>query len=431
MAERKRIAIFHCGFIYSGGGERIVLEELSTLRKRGYKVDCFAPVYNPDMSYPDIIKQYKIRTFLPQLPGFFPFRYAFLMVASCILSPIFAFRFIKYDLILGANQPGAFIAWVVAGVLRKPYYVYLNQPNRILYPRDNENWQNVKDYYFLNNIINKLFKRFVAYVDRKSITNSKNLFINGSFVAKEICEIYKPNSWIDCPGGANAVSQIDHSDRLEGELVVNSLKIKKPYILLTSRHEPWKKFDWAIKVIKIVSKRHRDVKLVIPGIETALTPVLKLLVNSLNIKKNVIFTGVVSQSDLWRLYRHAAIYIFTSPREDLGIVVQEAQAAGVPVVAWNAGGPTVTVINEKTGYLVESFRLSSMAEKVQLLLENPRLREQMGKNAVEHIKNNFSWERHVDILEKNMLLSPAWMPNLNFQFNYSENLKFEEEKVLE
>ena len=38
-----KIAIFHCGFVYSGGGERIVIEQARGLIKRGYKVEVFAP----------------------------------------------------------------------------------------------------------------------------------------------------------------------------------------------------------------------------------------------------------------------------------------------------------------------------------------------------------------------------------------------------
>lgn len=397
--SKAKIAIFHCGFIYTGGGERIVLEEMAGLKKLGYKVDCFAPVYDPQLSYPDIIKKFKIKTFLPQLPRFFPFRLAISMVASCILAPFFALRFIDYDIILGANQPGAYLAWVVARILRKPYFVYLNQPNRILYPRDHEDWQNVKDYYYLNRVINKLFKSWVSLLDKKSITGGRNVFINGSFVAKEICKIYGIKSWIDCPGGAHTIPNLP-LDRFKGELKVKGKSFNKPYILYTSRHEPWKKFDWAIEIVEMVIEKYPQAKLVIPGANTAITPKLKKLTTDLKIEDKVFFTGPISQKTLSYLYRNAAVYIFTSPKEDLGIVVQEAQAAGVPVVAWNSGGPTVTVIDGKTGYLVRPYRLSVMAEKVLFLLNNPEIRNSMGREAKKHIERNFSWQKHVAILEK-------------------------------
>jgi glycosyltransferase involved in cell wall biosynthesis len=398
--KKLKIAIFHCGFIYTGGGERIVLEEIEGLRKRGYFVDCFVPNYDSFLSYPDIIKRYKIKTYLPQLPKFVPLRFAIQMVASSIFAPLLALRFRDYDLFLGANQPGAYMAWVVSKVLNKPYFVYLSQPNRVLYPRDHEDWQNVRDYYFLFKVINKWFKKFVTTLDRRSITEGSDLFINGSFVADEIVRIYQPKRWTDCPGGAHlSPRKVLLSDRYQGNFKVDGYFIKKPYILYTSRHEPWKKFDWAIEVFKMVSEKYKDLRLVIPGSETNLTPRLKNLADRLNIKSRVIFTGPISQISLWDLYQNAAIYIFTSPKEDLGIVVEEAQAAGIPVVAWNSGGPKVTVVSGKTGYLVEPYYLKRMVDRIIYLLNNSSVRNKMGTAAWENIKKNFSWEKHIDILE--------------------------------
>jgi glycosyltransferase involved in cell wall biosynthesis len=402
--KKLKIAIFHCGFIYTGGGERIVLEEIEGLRKLGHKVDCFVPTYDPALSYPDIIRKYEIKTFLPQLPKFIPLRFAVQMVVSCLVAPFLAYRFSQYDIFLGANQPGAYMAWVISRLLKKPYFVYLSQPNRVLYPRDNEDWQNVKDYYYLNKIINKLFFGPVEFLDTKSITGGKTLFINGSFVAKEIVRIYKPVSWTDCPGGANVpIKSTLDINRSRGQIKVNGHTPQKPYVLFTSRHEPWKRFDWAIEVMAKVIKSYSDVRLVIPGAETAITPELKKLAKSLSIEDRVIFTGAITQNSLWKLYKNAYLYIFTSEKEDLGIVVQEAQANGAPVVAWKSGGPTVTVIDKKTGYLISPYNQTKMADRIIYLLKNPKMRDELGRSAWQHIKKNFSWKRHVNILESEFL----------------------------
>ena len=400
MSNKKfKIAIFHCGFIYSGGGERIVLEEINGLKKLGWTVDCFVPNYDKKLSYPDIIEGYNIKTFFPQLPKSFPLRFAIQMVASCLFAPFLAPRFSKYDAVLGANQPGAYIAWVVTKILHKPYFVYLNQPNRVLYPRDHEDWQNVLDYYVLNVLINKFLKPAVVFLDKKSITGGQVLFVNGSFVAREIVKIYGTKNWIDCAGGANAVSKkAVQIDRFKGQVRVNGHTPQKPYLLFTSRHEPWRRFDWAIEVTAKVFEKFPDLRLVIPGAETSVTPRLKNLAEKLGIADRVIFTGPITQKSLWTLYKNAAVYIFTSPKEDLGIVVEEAQAAGVPVVAWNHGGPTVTIINGKTGFLIKPYDQGRMAEKIIYLLKNPKVRNKMGISARDQILKNFSWKKHTKII---------------------------------
>ena len=170
--------------------------------------------------------------------------------------------------------------------------------------------------------------------------------------------------------------------------------------MFTSRHEPWKKFDWAVEVVSMVVKKHPDTRLVIPGAETTITPRLKMLARRLKISDKVVFTGAISQKSLWRLYQNAYLYIFTSPKEDLGIVVQEAQAAGVPVVAWKAGGPTVTVLDKMTGYLIEPYSLKKMVDSILYLLKEPLVRNKMGHAAWQHVKRKFSWDKHVDIMEK-------------------------------
>src|SRR5215472_9329164 len=68
----RRVAVFHCGFTYSGGGERIVIEEVLGLRRRGFQVDCYAPTVDASKCYPDLLPDVRVRTFLPQLPRWFP-----------------------------------------------------------------------------------------------------------------------------------------------------------------------------------------------------------------------------------------------------------------------------------------------------------------------------------------------------------------------
>ncbi|HEV2475447.1 MAG TPA: flippase-like domain-containing protein, partial [Candidatus Dormibacteraeota bacterium] len=132
----RRIAVFHCGFTYSGGGERIVIEEVLGLRRRGYEVECYAPTVNASRCYPDLIGEVRVKTFLPQLPGWVPFREAIQMAATSLLMPLYAWRFRGVDAIVGCNQPSAWIAWWAARLMDVPYVVYLNQPNRLVYPRN-------------------------------------------------------------------------------------------------------------------------------------------------------------------------------------------------------------------------------------------------------------------------------------------------------
>jgi glycosyltransferase involved in cell wall biosynthesis len=405
MTEKKyKIAIFHCGFVYSGGGERIVLEEARGLKKRGYEVEVFAPTIDKKLCYPEFLKELGVRTFLPSFIENLPYRDALRMVVSCLLAPILAVGFRDVDLFVGANQPGAWIAFCMAKVLRKPYIVYLNQPNRLIYPRKIDHrtgWQTRRDYYLLAKIIKKI-KPFVAWADRISLTSGKAILVNGDYIAAAIKKIYQ-KPVVVCSGGAYprawAALRLNPGSVFKGELKIRGKKIKKPYILVTNRHEPQKRFEYAIEAMKQVLGKISGASLVIPGPFTPITAKLINLSKRLKIYQKVLFLGQISEDELQKLYREAAVYCYPSPDEDFGLGPLEAGAWGVPTVAWNHAGPTVSVKHEATGYLVKPYEIKDFAQGILVLLSDAKKRAKMGKSAWERVKKNFSWKKHVDILE--------------------------------
>jgi glycosyltransferase involved in cell wall biosynthesis len=408
--KKGKIAIFHCGFIYSGGGERIVLEEAIGLKRRGWEVSVFAPTLDPKKCYPEFVKKLQVKTFLPQLPRWFSYRFAFLMAASSLLAPIFFWRFAKFDAFLGANQPGAWIAFVISRILRKPYIVYLNQPNRLIYPRKVDlecGYQTERSYYFLDLIIKKI-KPFVMWADKISFTRAHFMLTNGDYIGKIIEKIYSRNV-IDCPAGAypKAFSflRLNPHTAYEGQFGIKNIagktfKIEKPYVLITNRHDPQKRFEYVILAFVKVLAHVPYSSLIIPGPATSHTPNLVKMAKKLGILDKVIFTGQIKEVDLQKLYREAAAYCYPSPEEDFGMGVMEAASWGVPTVAWNNAGPTVTVVNGETGFLAKPFDISDYADKIIYLLKNSTKRAQMGKAAWQRAKEVFFWDRHIEILEK-------------------------------
>jgi glycosyltransferase involved in cell wall biosynthesis/uncharacterized membrane protein YbhN (UPF0104 family) len=401
----RRIAVFHCGFTYSGGGERIVIEEVLGLRRRGYDVECYAPTVDQSRCYPDLIGDVRVKTFLPQLPRWFPFREAVQMAATSLLMPLYAWRFRGVDAIVGCNQPSAWIAWWAARLMDVPYVVYLNQPNRLVYPRniDRETgWVANADYRLLAAIVLRA-TRFVAWADRRSIQEADQLLVNGDYIGDIIRRTYQREA-IDCPAGCHVASSgfpRAIADRFSGGLTINGYPIRRPYVLLTNRHYPQKRFDLTIRSMVEVRKRHPRAQLVIPGPATAHTASLKELVSELNLSDAVIFLGAIAEDELQKLYEGAAVYVYPAPEEDFGMGVIESMAKGVPVVAWNQAGPTVTV-GPGTGYLAEPLEVSDYAQGIASLLDSPAENQATGERAFEWARR-FDWERHIDTLEHSVL----------------------------
>jgi glycosyltransferase 2 family protein len=401
VGRPRRIAIFHCGFTYSGGGERIVIEEVLGLRRRGYEVECYAPTVDQTRCYPDLIGEVRVRTFLPQLPRWFPFREAVQMAATSLLMPLYAWRFRGVDAIVGCNQPSAWIAWWAARLMDVPYVVYLNQPNRLVYPRsiDRETgWVANADYRLLAAIVLRA-TRFVAWADLRSVQEADQLLVNGDYIGDIIRRTYRRGA-VDCPAGCHVASSgfpLPIAARFSGGLTINGYPIRRPYVLLTNRHYPQKRFDLAIRAMAEVRNRHPRVQLVIPGPATSHTASLKALVSELGLSDAVLFLGAIAEDELHKLYEGAAVYVYPAPEEDFGMGVIESMAKGVPVVAWNQAGPTVTV-GPRTGHLAEPLVVSDYAAGISRLLDNPTENQATGEHAFAWARR-FDWERHVDALE--------------------------------
>lgn len=80
----------------------------------------------------------------------------------------------------------------------------------------------------------------------------------------------------------------------------------------------------------------------------------------------------------------------------MGVI--ESMAKGVPVVAWNQAGPTVT-LGPGTGHLAEPLEVGDYAGAIATLLDDPTANQATGERAFEWARR-FDWERHFDILER-------------------------------
>lgn len=85
-------------------------------------------------------------------------------------------------------------------------------------------------------------------------------------------------------------------------------------------------------------------------------------------------------------------------RDPFPLVPLEMMAAGLPVIAYDFGGPREAIVDGLTGFLVENKRPEKLAEEIDYFLDNRDEIERMGKAARAHVEQNFTWERHVNRL---------------------------------
>jgi len=117
-------------------------------------------------------------------------------------------------------------------------------------------------------------------------------------------------------------------------------------------------------------------------------------VKSFNIENNVIFTGPVPYAETPRYYSVADIFIYPTMRvEGFPMVLAEAAASGLPVVASRIGGVPSAVGDGKTGFLIKPKDRKSLREGILKILKDPNLANKMSRNARKTAVDHFSQER--------------------------------------
>ena len=96
------------------------------------------------------------------------------------------------------------------------------------------------------------------------------------------------------------------------------------------------------------------------------------------------------RDDVEQVYAAADVVVCASKFESYGRANLEAMACGKPVVSTNRGGPLETILQGKTGFLVDPDDVAGMAKAVLGLLEDEILRIQIGTAGRRHVQQHFS-----------------------------------------
>jgi glycosyltransferase involved in cell wall biosynthesis len=99
----------------------------------------------------------------------------------------------------------------------------------------------------------------------------------------------------------------------------------------------------------------------------------------------VTFAGLKSAEDIARFHAAADIFAWPAINEAYGMAILEAQASGVPVIAGASGGVPEIVADGDTGLLCSPGDAVAFADALATLLQNPTLRERMGRAAAQRV----------------------------------------------
>ena len=153
-------------------------------------------------------------------------------------------------------------------------------------------------------------------------------------------------------------------------------------VIAVGRHSYEKGLDRLLLIWKKILEKHPDWILEIYG-KSNKNQELQKLANSLNIGTNVTFFEPVKNIN--DKFLETSIMVLTSRTEGFGMVIIEAMATGLPVIAYDCPvGPRSIITNNENGFLIEDGNVNLFVEKLNLLIENENLRIEMGNKAKEN-----------------------------------------------
>jgi phosphatidylinositol alpha-mannosyltransferase len=172
---------------------------------------------------------------------------------------------------------------------------------------------------------------------------------------------------------------------------MGQFKDKRINLLFVGRLDKRKGVEYLLKAYQRLSQIQPEIRLIIIG-DGPQKKKAKDYVKEEKLKE-VVFAGQVSPQDLPSFY--ATADIFCSPAthgESLGVVLLEAMATGLPVVAFDNPGYQKVFPDFGKGFLVPKKNVSALTQALLILATNPNLKKELGRKNRDYAQQ-FSWEK--------------------------------------
>lgn len=184
------------------------------------------------------------------------------------------------------------------------------------------------------------------------------------------------------------------------------LPTDRPIVIYVGRVDPEKSISNVVTAFSGVLERVPEALLVIVGDGTDRRRLVDL-VEALGIQDSVRFLGRVMPPDVMEVYRTAQVFATASETETQGIVLIEAAATGLPLVAVDAGAVRELCQHKKNGILCHPGDIEEMTDALVKILQNEDVRQRYGEQSLEIAKKhdlNRTLRRFIEIYEEAIAL---------------------------
>lgn len=385
-----RIAMLTNNYLPFVGGVPISIERLSNaLRELGHEVYVFAPSYGNEKEEPFVIR-YRSRK--KKLKGEITVPDIFDSVIKD------KFEILSFD-VVHVHHP--MLVGYVAQYLKIKYDI----PVVFTYHTRYEHYLHyIKPYDVVERHSNRVKNRIIRLLEKKLVCRGmENLVTVHNRIFTNHCDlVFAPSSsiknFLEEQGTITEVRVIP-TGLQEEDFQCDYKKVKairdkyldeKDFLFCTvSRLEKEKNIPFLLKGLERLKERKGDCfRFLIIG-DGSIRDELINEAMDLGLKDNVVFCGRIQHDELRNYYNACDLFLFASQSETQGIVLLEAMAQGLPVVSVYASGVCDVVMDGVNGYVTD-MDVYKWEERIEHIMDDKHIREQMKKNAIIEAKKYLS-----------------------------------------
>lgn len=213
---------------------------------------------------------------------------------------------------------------------------------------------------------------------------SRNLAREAEQAFQQTCRIVPIHNGVD----------VQHFDQLRKACPpCEEMQDGRRWVINIGTLEPKKGQDVLIQAFARVRRNEPDVALMIIGRPEPFKKELRRVIEALGMDQAVVLKDSVPHEEIPAYLIAATAFALPSRQEPFGIVVLEAGAIGLPVVATSVGGVVEIIEDGVTGLLVERDNDKALAKALGRVLADPALAERLATNLNATVRTCFTWER--------------------------------------
>lgn len=374
-----RIAIVNDALASSAGGQRQCLNLAIELQKKGHEVEIFTSIVNYKKCFPELLKKVKINA-VPYsnnlLKGHYGTLAGMIKMGRCISD--------EFDVINNHNFPSEWAVFVAKKRLEIPAVWMCNEPPFWFFQAEAKRGKR-KLYW-------PLFEVFDKIAVRKSMDQ---IVVLSNMIGEIVKSVYGKDFKVVRSG----VDIKDYGNSM-WEIFKRKYGLENDFILLQVGMHYYKKPEDSIKAMAYLHNKYKNLKLILVGsTDEKRKKMLMELSKKLGIENKVLLLGPISDEELDQAYAACDIFLFPS-FQSWSLSTLEAMVFRKPVIVSNKCGVSEIIDNYKNGIIVDHAKAKNLAMEIERLIEDRELRVKIGLNAYINVKENLSWKRYAENMEK-------------------------------